>query len=907
MGGWLHLLSKKVSGIENRTADAGLATWCRFVFIRGSLMRISDFIARLLTQRRALVWWGVAVLAGSCLAILITRMELDSDVINMLPTGFQSVKGLKIYDREFEQTRELTFALLCQPDDIEKLEEFAPAFAEKLQRQPWCQRVLAGSPMETPDGIRDLQSISVPLLLNLEPQEFRKTMSILEPQKIRDRLQRLHQQIEAGSPRPQFELAFDPLGLIAPALKPFAESNAIEEEQPLTSPDRMMRVFLVVTNQPSISAFACQRLMREVNAFRTQARAGWDGGALEILVTGRSAFVSEISLSMRYDIVSTLASSVLLVGIIFFVGFRRWSPLFGMAFSLLLSCLVALALGLLIFGRLSMMAVAFSAILVGLGVDFAILIFGRYQQARIDGEQYQQAIATSVAKLGRAVFFGALTTAVGFMALVLSGSMGFSQLGVLIAIGIFFAGLFMCTILFLFVRRGTGFQSATGRTRCGEPVGQAGVSPARMNSPGKMLAGPTDRLSVPHHDWIFELVKKYVRWSVQRPAPMLIFASAIFLLLSAIGFSPVPPLHFEASTRSLQPKNSRAGDALEEIMRKMPTRWEPVLVIVHARNAQQLHDDWQKIAAHWGQLQAAGKIKSFSTPAALCLSPIWMQRNREQLRAIDFSTARQALDQTLDAEGFNRDSFAPAFQLLDELQTIVDPSAGLPDWRPKLSKSSSWWFLIDRYFAKNPLLTIGFATTNEPVSTHAQREELGRELPVANAPMILTGWSYALADLLPWSHRQLLIISALMAIFDISLLAILYRDLRLWIIQVITLAFGIGAMVATMKLLNIHLNLLNVLSFRLVLAIGVDYGIYVVLIWQKTHELEHDLAGVVKPVVLAGLTAVSGFGSLGIAKNPSLSGLGIACAIGIFWSLVATIFFTLPAMAAVKPKTWRKT
>jgi predicted RND superfamily exporter protein len=132
----------------------------------------------------------------------------------------------------------------------------------------------------------------------------------------------------------------------------------------------------------------------------------------------------------------------------------------------------------------------------------------------------------------------------------------------------------------------------------------------------------------------------------------------------------------------------------------------------------------------------------------------------------------------------------------------------------------------------------------------------------------------------------------------------LYRDFRLWLIQIVTLAFGIGAMIATMKLLNLHLNLLNVLSFRLVLAIGVDYGIYVVLVWQKTRELEHDVAGVIKPVILAGLTAVSGFGSLGWARNPSLSGLGIACAIGIFWSLVATIFFALPAMAAAKPKVW---
>ena len=830
-------------------------------------MRISDFIARIITQRRALVWCGAAALAIACITILVTSLRLDSDVLNILPGSFRSVQGLKIYDREFEQTRELTFALLCDANDVDKLENFAPAFAEKLRQQPWCTRVLAGSPMATPDGIRDLQSIAAPLLLNLEPGAFNETMSILQPQKIRDRLHRLHQQIEAGSPRAEFELSFDPLGVIAPALKPFAESTAIEQDQPLTSPDRTMRIFLAVTNQSSISAFECQRLMRRVNAFRATAHEGWDGGPLGVLVTGRSAFVSEISLSMRYDILATLAGSVVLVGAIFFVGFRRWLPLLGMGFSLLLSCLVALTLGLLIFGRLSMVSVGFCAILVGLGVDFAILTFGRYQQARTDGEPHRQAIATSVAKLGKAVFFGALTTAVGFLALVLSGSMGFSQLGVLIAIGIFVAGLFMCSILFLFIRE----QQAPVR-----------------------------------HDWVFEIIKRYVRWAVRRPAPMLIFSSALLLLLTAIGFSPIPPLHFEASTRSLEPKNSRASVALQKIMDKMPMRWEPVLAVVHATNPQELHYDWQKIAAHWSDLQAAGKIKSFSTPAALCLSPKSMQRNREQLGAINFPAAHETLEQTLDAEGFSRDAFASAFTLLDNLQHLVDPDTPLPNWRAQLPRSSSWWFLVDRYFGQDPLLTTGFVTTNQPVSTHAQREDLGRNLPVAGIPMILTGWSYALADLLPWSHRQLLIISALMAFFDVSLLAILYRDLRLWVIQVITLAFAIGAMIASMKLLHLDLNMLNVLSFRLVLAIGVDYGIYVVLVWQKTREIEHDVAGVVKPVVLAGLTAVAGFGSLVLAKNPALSSLGSACAIGIFWSLVATIFFTLPAMAAAEPKPWHE-
>ena len=830
-------------------------------------MRVSDFIARTITQRRAVVWCGVTMLAIACIAILATSLRLDSEIFNVLPGRFSSVQGLKIYDQDFEQTRELTFALVCDPQDIDRLEEFAPVFAERLRRQPWTERVLAGSPMATPEGIRDLQTIAVPLLLNLEPSTFDEAISLLQQEKIRNRLHRLRNEIEAGSPRPEFELSLDPLGLIARALKPLAEGTAIEQGQPLTSPDRTMRIFLVVTNQKSISAFECQRLMRRVNEYRKTASQGWNGsGPLQIFITGRSAFVSEISLSMRYDVVATLLGSVILVGAIFFAGFRRWLPLVGMAFCLLLSCLAALTAGQLLFGRLSMISVAFCAILVGLGVDFAILTIGRYLQSRADGEPHQQAIATSVAKLGRAVFFGALTTAVGFVALVLSGAMTFSQLGVLIAIGIFVAGLFMCSILFLFVREQ-----------------QVAVAVA--------------------YDSLFQLVRNYVRWTVARPAPMLIFSVAVLLLLIIIAVSPVPPLQFEANTRSLQPKNIRASRALDAIMQKMPIRWEPVLAIVRAPDSQQLHDYWQEISAHWRELQATGKIKEFSTPAALCPSPIWMERNREALRTINFQIANETLTQTLEAEGFTIEAFVPAFTLLHDLQGVSDPNAPMPDWRRQLPAASSWWFLIDRYFGRDPLLTSGFVTTHRPLTMHEQSQELGRELPVASVPMILTGWAYVLADLQPWSHHQLLLISALMAMFDLSLLAILYRDLRLWLIQVITLVFAIGAMIATMKLLHIHLNLLNVLSFRLVLAIGVDYGIYVVLVWQKTRNIEHDVAGVVKPILLAGLTALSGFGSLALARNPALSGLGIACAIGIFWSLVATIFFTLPAMAAAKPKS----
>src|SRR3954451_11955285 len=597
-------------------------------------MAFHSTIADLVTRRRSAVWFAVAIISAISIYVLITRMKLDTEVLNLLPGGFESVEGLKVYNRDFAQVRDLTFALVSQPNDVDKLEEFAPQFAQRLREQPWCRRVLSGVPFESPEGVRDLQSIAVPLLLNLEPKAFDETISVLQPAKIQERLHRLHEEIEAGSPRAQIGLTLDPLGVIAPALKPFAGNSSIEEDQPLTSPDRTMRVFLTVTNQPGIGAFDCQKLMKEVKAFQQTAKEGWDGGPLQVLVTGRSAYVAEISLSMRHDIVVTLLGSIVLVSGVFYAGFRRWLPLIGMGISLLLCCLVALATGLLIFHELNMVTVGFCAILIGLGVDFAILVFGRYQQARDEGEDHPAAVEDAVRGLGKAVFFGALTTAVGFMALTLAGSRGFTQLGVLIALGISFAGIFMLTVFFLFLPR---------------------KSPA------------------PGHDWMFTLVKRYVRWAVLHPAKVLWISVPLLLALTAIAFSPKPPVIFDVSTHSMEPKRSDAGYALKTIMEKMPTRWEPVIGMIKAENAEQLHDYWQKVELRWAALQASGKVKGFSTPAALALAPQRLELNRQKLQTINFPAVRDAVENALTAEGFSRETFESGFKLLDELKAAADP------------------------------------------------------------------------------------------------------------------------------------------------------------------------------------------------------------------------------------------
>ena len=86
-------------------------------------MSYSKLIARLVTERRGQLWFAVALIAAVSIYILVTRLTLDTEVLNLLPAKFESVQGLKVYNNDFAQNRELTFALVCQPNDVDRLEE----------------------------------------------------------------------------------------------------------------------------------------------------------------------------------------------------------------------------------------------------------------------------------------------------------------------------------------------------------------------------------------------------------------------------------------------------------------------------------------------------------------------------------------------------------------------------------------------------------------------------------------------------------------------------------------------------------------------------------------------------------------------------------------------------------------
>lgn len=826
-------------------------------------MPIPEFVARAVAHYPRRFFLAALAIAAASLAAIIVGVGFDSQVVNLLPGKFDSVKALKLYDEKFEQARELTYAVQDKTGEVD-LEGFIDHLVGRLQEQPWVVRVMDRSPIEMSDGLIDLQSLSVSLLLNLPPQQFDEAIRLLEPGRIEQKVGRLREDLAAGSPKAQMQLEFDPLGPVGAALAPLSGTITLENTDPMASPDGALRIVSVVTMQDSLSTPASRLLMMKVEKFNRETLATWEGSAPKLMVTGRAAYVAEMSGGMERDIGTTMLSSILLVALVFYIGFRRVLPLFGILATLLLACVAAVATGGLFLRELNLITIGFCSILVGLGVDFGMLLFGTYQSERDDGREHEAAIAAAIRRLGGAVGFGALTTAAAFLCLLWSGSAGFAQLGMLIAIGIIFAAVFMMSFFFAFS--------------------------------GK-------RYRPRSHDVVLAATHRGIDFIIARWRLLLLVSGLPLALLTFYAFSPVGVLHFEADPSLLEPENSRAGEALRAIRQEIPAaEVEPVLVLLQSQSPESAERDWKKLDAHWRKLKGEGKIAGFTSPAAFAVSPERQLRNAAKLSVPALERSKSALAAAVAAQGFSDAAFASSSLLIDRLLSVARGDHRLLDWRQALPIASPWWFLLERYFSNDPAVAAAYITPASSIADPEAKNALRELLTVPGPRLYFSGWSYTLADLIPWSKSKLIQLSVLMVAVNSILLLFHVRSARHLVILLASLLFATGALIACLKFFGLSLHLFNVLAFPLVLGVGVDYGIYVMLAARETGDLRTNLVSMLRPVLLSGLTTLAGFGSLGLAHHPALAGLGVVCGLGIAWCLVITFTFTLPACLWIRPK-----
>jgi uncharacterized protein len=819
--------------------------------------KITEILAGIIAHRTKTLIVAALAIAALSIFIVIKRRNFDSEVLNLLPSKFESVVGLKEFNNQFAQARQLVFGFLGEEGHAEDVDAFKTHFIEELGKQPWVLRTFDRIPLETQEGLNEIQGILPALLLNLPRDEFNEAMAQLEPAAIDDRLTRIRDTITGDSIRSQLEATLDPLGLFARAMKPFGSSSSMDQGSALASQDGLFEIALTITSQPGLDARSCQAIMEKVNQFTDRMLNEWTGYRPKVYVTGRTAFVAQISHSMEGDISLSAILSIGIVSGLFYVAFRRFLPLIGIVLILCLSALVALALGMLIFHELNVVAIGFFSILAGVGVDFSLLLFGRYQQARRTGQSHEEAVFVSVRDIGAAIFYVIVTTAIGFLVLKFSQSSGFGQLGTLVALGVGFAGLFMVLFLFMFF---------------------------------KHAKPPTTT------DFILRGSTRFVDAMFREPRPVLAVSLGVLIIAAVIAVAPVVPLEFDTNPVSLQPKKIPASIALQVLSDQMRQQSDPVTILVKAKDQEDFHDRWERLSNRLEEAQKAGELKSVSTPVALALSPARIKENREALKKLDFEKIKTLVRESLQRNGFELDSFKNAFELLDRLQS-EQSQTGLPDWSKLFPPKSSWWFLIDRYFATNPTTAVGYVQPIHPIHSQSEQKKIGELIHSADPHAMVTGWSYTLWDLIPWAKGELVEFTSIVGLLILALLWVVYRKFSLWLVHASALAMSMLGLVATLKLFHVSVNLLNTLAFPLVLAIGVDYGIQFLVVSRREGDLRENLANVLKPLSICGLTTFSGFAVLIPAQNPALSGLGIVCAIGVFWCLLTTFFYMVPAFA----------
>src|ERR1700727_931964 len=181
--------------------------------------KITELLARIIAHRTKTLIVVALAIAALSIFVIIKRQNFDSEVLDLLPSKFQSVVGLKEFNGQFAQARQLVFGFLGEKGHGDDVDAFKTHFIEELGKQPWVLRTFDRIPLETPEGLSEIQGIVPALLLNLPKDEFTDALAQLEPAAIGERLTHLRDTITGDSIRSQIEATMDPLGLFARALK----------------------------------------------------------------------------------------------------------------------------------------------------------------------------------------------------------------------------------------------------------------------------------------------------------------------------------------------------------------------------------------------------------------------------------------------------------------------------------------------------------------------------------------------------------------------------------------------------------------------------------------------------------------------------------------------------------------
>lgn len=610
-----------------------------------------------------------------------------------------------------------------------------------------------------------------------------------------------------------------------------------------------------------------------IRATIEQLKTDFSGARIETFITGDPALRADELASVTQGIGFSFAVSLAAVGTLLLICYRNlWMALATLT-AVVISIVWTAAFAAFAVGQLNLISIAFTVLLTGLGVDFAIHFLLHYQEGRDAGHDVRTAVTGASRDTGAGLFLAAFTTALGFISFQWTPFVGIAQLGQIAGVGIMIA-LFVCVTV--------------SAAAIGILPGRARPHKARAARPGR---GLVDRLMNPI------------------AAATLVMGAASLLLL--------PKAYFDADPMSLRDPKSQSVAGFNHLFSSKDTIPYRMSLIVKDEA---------------GAVAAAEAAKALSTVGgARTIADFVPKDQDEKLQLVDFAGATLAfafeavpdavapvlgpgaraledrlvstyadgaparLGAALRALRDSDDAAARArlqenlFRFWPRMIARVEDQVSAGPVEPEDLPAS----LVERYRSADGLHRVDILP-REDVRDRAALKRFVRE--VSRAFPDATGGAAQNQRAGEIISKSMLQATGTAVVIVALLLFILVRRPVLILLMLAPLALASVLTIAAGVLVGVPFNYANVIVLPLLLGMGVDSGIHLVMRQQqyKRGDVVHDSA-TSKGVIFAALTTIASFGSLMLSDHRGTASMGALLSIALGLSLICTLF-TLPAI-----------
>jgi len=710
---------------------------------------------------------------------------------------------------------------------------------------PWPALLAVGAIGE---GDAAVSRLTTETLYSLAPAWLGDRLGPLrDPVQLQKRLQATAKALASPEPLAAALARLDPLGLrdLAPQTgEGMAKATALGKAFSLRvrtgyfeTKDGRLVLLPLVAGFPATDAKATTRAMAwlgrgaqgplPVSASLREAEAALaprEDRTFPIQMTGAHAITAWESHRLTVEVLLSLGLSFVLIGLVYWLGFRTLSGYGFVMVPLLIGMFWALGLTGWVLGRVNLMAAGFGAVLLGVGDDVGILLFSRYRDERRAGRTKGRALHAALLGTGPGVVAGAVSTAAAFLALAFAPFPGMRDLGLTTGLG-----LLACLVATFLVL----------------PLLLLGFDQGR----GAFAPGPAQPLGQ-RRTW----------------TPWLALGLLGLALLGA------PRARWEEDLRRFRAQGNPALSLQERLTKTLGASLQPLAIQIPL-------EDPDRLPARWNKLSPI--LREAGLPV-----PDWQSLDPELRHLLGSETWRhQVLEAAakagLDPAGLEGPLSALAAAVSDPSQPVAALQALLPRATPQEERHP--WNLWDGFRRNRSLPPLDPALTVPIRLDEAALLRLTPQVEAAGGRFVGTQPLFRVVKGIAKEAVQQAVLLALAGVFLV--IAFFGRSLRFAAFSLIPLLASQAGALGALGWGGEPLTFLSLIALPIALGVSVDTAFNLLHRARAEADAPRRVARV--NAVCAG-TTLAGFGGMVFSGYRGLRGLGLACLGGVALALLLT-------------------